>query len=298
MQETLRLALNADTTPLSISDTLVFKSFEERAREAAEAGFPAVNVDRGEAGLTSRKVLEIAGRHRLELASGFFQGSFYDPLEENAILEEAEIQAEFSRSIGQDCLFVSTSVGPPERRSLAGRIGPSENVSLSGPQFATMARLLNRIGKLWRSYGIDLCFHPHAATYVEAPHEIDLLMEATDPALVRFGPDTGHILFGGGEPLEIIERYFHRLGALHIKDARTEVLETVRELKLGYRAACAKGVWAELGRGDIDFPGLFGFLREKRWSGWVIVETDHTHYGTALESSRVSREYLRDVIGL
>ena len=298
MHAAMRVALNADTTPLSISDRLIFKPFEARAREAAETGFGAINVDRSEAGLTPRKVRQIVDRYHLEVASGFFQGRFYRAAEEEEIFCQAAQQAEFSAALGQDCLFVSAFVSPPERHALAGRIRPGEAVSLDAGQFIRMARLLERIAALWQGYGIELCFHPHVATYVEAPHEIDRLMEATDPGLVKLGVDTGHIFFGGGDPVGMIERYYERLAALHVKDIRSQVVEEARSKSLDYRQACARGVWTELGRGDIGFPSLFALLRNKGWSGWVIVETDHTALATAAESSRMSREYLHNVIGI
>ncbi len=294
----IRLALNADTTPLAVSDTLVFKSFEDRAREAAAAGFDAVNADRSEEGLTPRKVKEVLERHHLQVASGFFQGPLYDPAREAEILEEARRQLEFSEAVGQNVLFVSAHVSPAERHAWAGRIRPGVGPALSGGQFACMARLLEKIGGTWKQRGVRLCFHPHAATYVEAPHEIERLMEATDPERVWLGPDTGHLLLGGADPVEIVRRYFDRLGALHVKDVDAAVLERVRAEGLDYRQACAAGIWTELGHGCVDFPRLFRYLRKRHWSGWVIVETDHTRYDTALESSRDSRRYLREVIGV
>lgn len=293
---TLRLALNADTTPLSISDTLVFKSLAERAREAFEAGFPAVNVDE-EDGLKVEDAHRIVEGYGLQVASGFFHGPFYLREEEERLYRAAIEKAKFAHPLGQTCLFVSALVYPPERHAIAGRVRPEEPVSLSEAQFDSMARFLERVGRLWKDYGIDLCYHPHVATYVEAPHEIERLMESTDPKLVRFGPDTGHIFYGGGDPLKFIRRYFSRLGAIHLKDVRRDVVELVRREKLDYRQACARGVWTELGTGDIDFPGLFRLLRENGWSGWLIVETDHTRLPTALESSRASRRYLKDAIG-
>ncbi|HSR66763.1 MAG TPA: sugar phosphate isomerase/epimerase [Acidobacteriota bacterium] len=297
MPQALRLALNADTTPLAISDTLLFKSFEERAREAADACYPAVNLDRQE-GLTPQRALEIASRLGLEIASGFFHAHFHLAEQESAILADARAQAEFSRAAGQDCLFVSAYVSPPERHALAGRIRPDTETALSQREFERMARMLDKIARLWKSYGITLCFHPHVATYIEAPHEIDRLMEATDPGLVLLGPDTGHLFYGGGDPLPLIERYLNRMGSLHIKDVRREIVDKARRERLDYRQACALGVWTELGRGDIDFPALFSLLREKKWGGWVIVETDHTSLPTALDSSLASRRYLHDQIGL
>lgn len=294
----LRLALNADTTPLSMSDTLIFKSTEERAKEAYEAGFMAVNVDRAEKGLTPEKAKQILDKYGLQVASGFFHGAFYLPEESAQLYKQAVEQAEFSQVLGQDTLFASALVAPPERFAMAGRIQPASPLSLNDEQFERMARLLERIGRLWQKHGITLCYHPHVATYVEAPHEIKKLMELTDPSLVRFGLDTGHIFFGGGDPIELIDHYFLRLGALHIKDVRADVVIQVRDEGLDYRQACAQGVWTEIGRGDIDFPTLFKMLRDRKWSGWVIVETDHTDLPTALESSRLSRRYLKEEIGL
>ena len=291
------LALNPDTTPLSISDTLVFKSTAERVREAAEAGFSAVNVDQ-EDGLTAEDARRILRQYRMEVASGFFHDAFYLAEEQDRIYDAAIAKAEFARALGQRFLFVSALVSPPERRAIAGRVGPDELISLDDRQFERMARLLERIARLWKDHGIELYYHPHAATYVEAPHEIERLMQTTDPSLVRFGPDTGHILYGGGDPIALIGRYFSRVGAIHLKDARRTVLDRVRVEKRNYREACARGVWTELGTGDVDFPALFQLLRQQAWSGWVIVETDHTQLGTALESSRVSRKYLSENFGL
>lgn len=298
MTDSIRLALNADTTPLSISDTLIFKPLEERAREAAESGFTAVNVDRGEPGLTPDQVREILNGFHVGVASGFFQGPFYRASEEKRILGEALAQARFSQAIGQDCLFVSTTVAHPERHAVVGRVHAAHPVSLTDGEFRQTARLLESVASIWMESGITLCYHPHVATYIEAPHEIARLMEETDPRMVHFGPDTGHLLFGGGEPLEIIDRYFSRVRALHIKDVRRQVVEEVRARQLDYRQACALGVWTELGSGDVDFPALFQMLRDRRWGGWVIVETDHTRLPTALESSRLSRRYLREVVGI
>jgi inosose dehydratase len=293
----IRLALNPDTTPLSISDTLVFKSTAQRVREAAEAGFAAVNVDEEE-GLTAEDARRILQEYRMEVASGFFHGAFYLPGEEARIYDAAKAKAEFAQALGQRFLFVSALVSPPERRAIAGRVRPDEPISLDDRQFDRMARLLERIARLWRDYDVELCYHPHAATYVEAPHEIERLMETTDASLVRLGPDTGHLLYGGADPIALVARYFSRVGAIHLKDARQAVLDRVRLEKLNYREACARGVWTELGTGDVDFAALFELLRQKAWSGWVIVETDHTQLGTALESSRVSRKYLRDTYDL
>ena len=126
-------------TPL-ISDTLIFKSVEERAREAFEAGFPAVNVDRSEKDLTAEKARKILDKYGLQVASGFFHGAFYSPEQERTLYEEAVRQASFREHwVKTACLSVPL-VSPMERYSLVGRIGREGPVSLSDQQFEQMAQ--------------------------------------------------------------------------------------------------------------------------------------------------------------
>ena len=293
----VRLALNPDTTPLSVSDTLVFKSLEERAREAFEAGFEAVNVDR-QPDLTAAEAVEILEKYSLQPASGFFHDHLQDEDCEPDIMARARRQAEFSTVVGQDGIFVSAFVSPPQRLALAGQIESGEPVSLASREFGQLVRILEKIAALWNDFGIDLYYHPHVGTYIEAPHEIHQLMRETDPQLVKLGPDTGHLLFAGADPITMTDTYIDRVGAIHLKDARQDVVAAVRRLGLGYREACARGVWTEIGNGDVNFEGFFAMLERNSWSGWIIVETDHTELPTALESSRISRKYLKQTFGI
>jgi inosose dehydratase len=51
--------------------------------------------------------------------------------------------------------------------------------------------------ELARSRGLEPSFHHHAGSYVEAPWEIERLLELTDVGLLL---DTGHLAVGGGDP--------------------------------------------------------------------------------------------------
>jgi len=59
-----------------------------------------------------------------------------------------------------------------------------------------------------------------------------------------------------------------------------------------YRQFTEAGVFAELGEGMVDFPAILDPLFDTGFNGWLIVETDITLKPTALESARISREYL------
>ncbi|NIV28668.1 MAG: TIM barrel protein, partial [Anaerolineae bacterium] len=99
-------------------------------------------------------------------------------------------------------------------------------------QYAQMAGLLEKIATAWRESGIRLCYHPHVATYIEAPHEVDQLMSMTDPELIKLGPDTGHLSLGGGDPIAITRRYLSRLGGVHLKDIDRAVAKQARQDQL------------------------------------------------------------------
>ena len=43
----------------------------------------------------------------------------------------------------------------------------------------------------------------------------------------------------------------------------------------------------------VDFPAIFGALREAGFDGWVVVEIDVTTKPTPKESLRISRDYLK-----
>jgi inosose dehydratase len=53
------------------------------------------------------------------------------------------------------------------------------------------------------------------------------------------------------------------------------------------------GIFAELGEGCVDLPGMVQVLQEAGFAGWLIVETDVTQKATPLESAIISRKYLR-----
>ena len=54
------------------------------------------------------------------------------------------------------------------------------------------------------------------------------------------------------------------------------------------------GVFCELGKGSVDFPGVLAALRETGYDGWIVVEQDILPgMGHPKESARRNREYLR-----
>lgn len=183
----------------------------------------------------------------------------------------------------------------PARTQNAGRITPE--MGLSDAQWQTFATGANRIARAVRERtGLRTVFHHHCAGYVETPAEIAQLMARTDPALVGLCLDTGHCMFGGGDPVALFQQYTDRIWHVHFKDFDPGVAEQARTNNWDYFAAVQHGVFCELGQGAVDFPAMRDALRALDYDGWIVVEQDVLPaMGSSKTSAQRNRDYLRSI---
>jgi inosose dehydratase len=183
----------------------------------------------------------------------------------------------------------------PTRTRFAGRIIPA--MGLSADAWRTFADGAMHVARAVReATGIRTVFHPHCAGWVETPDEIARLLDLTDPDLLALCFDTGHITFAGGDPVTCLRQFSGRLGHVHFKDCDPNVAARVRANEQDYLTAVREGVFCELGKGAVDFPGTLRHLREMNYRGWGVVEQDVLPgMGTPAESARRNRHYLTEV---
>ena len=174
----------------------------------------------------------------------------------------------------------------------AGRIVKKD--SLSSADWATFARGAEAVATAVREQtGLRTVFHPHCAGFIETPWEIDELMGRTDGSLLGLCYDTGHISFGGGDPLQILQSYRRRIWHVHFKDFSPSAFERVRAESLDYSGAIRRGIFCELGKGSVDFRAVVSELRRTQYDGWIVVEQDVLPgMGAPGESARRNRDYL------
>ena len=198
--------------------------------------------------------------------------------------------------------LILADAGHEERKATAGSGAPEPR--LTDGQWREAARLVERIARAAGELGLRTVFHHHAGTYVETPDELARLCALTDPGLVGVCLDTGHYVYGGGDPLVAVREYGERVRYVHLKDVWPEKLARVRETRMPMDQAWAYGVFSPLGRGMVDFPAFVEALRAMGYGGWLIVEQDIVldEQGRAeqppIEAARESREYLRRECGL
>jgi inosose dehydratase len=125
-------------------------------------------------------------------------------------------------------------------------------------------------------------------------------MTSTDPRSVGLCLDTGHLAYGGADPVAVAARYGDRVRHVHVKDVSAAVLERVRQQGIEYSEAVGEGVFTPLSHGSIDFRALVSELTGRGYAGWWVLEQD-VRLGAPwpeqdpLANAKASLEYLRSL---
>jgi sugar phosphate isomerase/epimerase len=79
---------------------------------------------------------------------------------------------------------------------------------------------MNQIGAKVQTEGLKLAYHNHEIEFVKIEGQVpwDILMENTDPKLLKAQLDVGNLAFGGGNAVETLSKYQSRVFSLHCKD--------------------------------------------------------------------------------
>jgi inosose dehydratase len=186
------------------------------------------------------------------------------------------------------------------RISVSGAVNEARD-GMTDSQWDGAVDILSRIATDCSQLGLSPVFHHHAGTFIETPNEVARLCDMTDPDLLGLCLDTGHYFFGGGDPVDAVRLYGSRIRHLHLKDVRLPILNIAREEEIGFLEAVRRGVFCELGEGDIDLNAVVRDLAGLGYSGWTVVEQDvdtRDEGVKPLESAIRSRQFLRNEIGI
>jgi len=208
-------------------------------------------------------------------------------------MRTANLLADAAPSIDAPVLVLSdVNASMPNRTARAGRIRPEDG--LSATEWDAFARRAEHIAAAVRDRtGVRTAFHHHCAGYVETPAEIDALMSRTSSSVLGLCLDTGHLTYGGGEPVGAIARYADRIWHVHLKDCEPSLAERARTEAWDYHTAVRNGIFCELGRGAVPFRRVCDALDALHYRGWLVVEQDVLPgLGTPALSAVRNREYL------
>ena len=162
-----------------------------------------------------------------------------------------------------------------------------EKISLS--DYKWNAEQLNQCGENVKRHGIRAGYHNHAIDFKDlggGALGFDTLIENTDPNLVCFEMDCGHVIHAGYDPIAYLNKYPTRIELLHIKD-----------LVPGYHVSTTldtedKDTNAEIGSGSIDWKKLFATAGHYGHVKHYFVEHEGKMAHPPLEALRISYDYL------
>jgi sugar phosphate isomerase/epimerase len=184
----------------------------------------------------------------------------------------------------------------PTLRSLADKeiftMPPAELNALydriSADDYQWNAEQLNLRGAALRQDGLQLGYHNHTIDLKTFGKRsaYEILIDSTDPGLVVFEMDCGHMVHAGADPLAYLRKYPKRIQLLHLKD-----------MKAGFDvstspAGAELGTNAELGDGVIDWKKLFQVAAQGNIKHY-FVEHEGKMAHPPLEAVANSLDYLK-----
>jgi len=130
---------------------------------------------------------------------------------------------------------------------------------------------MDRLVRLINGYGLVPALHPHVDSHIQTEDDIERILDNTDMTLCL---DTGHHIYGGGDPVSFYKKHYRSIPFMHVKECDVGIKERMKAEGWSFAKAVAEGIMCEPGLGGIDFRELFNFMKQIGYDGWVVVEQD------------------------
>lgn len=144
---------------------------------------------------------------------------------------------------------------------------------LTRDEILAYAKKLSEVAKWSADQGMPMAYHHHMGSFIEAESDIDALMQGSSDDL-HLCFDTGHLRFGGGDVMNTLDRWAHRVYHVHYKDIRPEIVQDVRANDRSFLDAVIAGAFTVPGDGCIDFDAVTRKLKAMGYEGWIVVEAE------------------------
>ena len=204
------------------------------------------------------------GRYDMSLVGGFLPV----PLHIDPVLDLAEATAAIATLAAAGSQVVVLAA-----RSADGSY--DRKVALSDDEWKILVGNLRRLQDVIAAHGMAATLHPHVGTAIEDRDSVLRLLDSSD---VKLCLDTGHLLIGGMQPLELLTQAADRVAHVHLKDVRTAVAARVTAGDSSYIGAVRDGLYAPLGDGDLDIAAVVSVLENVGYQGWYVLEQDCALY--------------------
>ena len=230
--------------------------------EMAAAGF--THTELGSLGYLPtepERLREALDAHGLRLLGGFVPLVVHQPDRASETRAAVDRWAELIGRAGGR-FFVTCAVSRPDH----WREAP-----LRETEWSWLCRSLGEIDQLVGAHGLVQVFHPHFGSLVETDAELARVLDGSEVSLVL---DTAHLALGGTDVLELLDRYAHRVGLVHLKDVDPALGACLTAGELSLMEAVQRGLFPPLGRGEVAIAEIVARLEQSGRDLWYVLEQD------------------------
>lgn len=229
-------------------------------------------------------------RHGMSLLGGFTPLVLHDPARADEALAHTRAVAELFSRAG-----ASTFVSCPVMDDAWAVPRP-----LDRDEHAHLVRMLGEVDVICADAGLRQVLHPHLQTVVETSRDVDRLLDSCD---VAWCLDTGHLAIGGTDPVEFARQAAARVGHVHLKDVRLDLVPRMLDRSTSIMEGVQAGLFPPLGEGDLPLAEVVLTLERAGYDGWYVVEQDTAITGALpaegagpVTGVGTSMRYLREVV--
>jgi sugar phosphate isomerase/epimerase len=158
---------------------------------------------------------------------------------------------------------------------------------VSADDWKATADLLNAKGQALKAAGLTMGYHNHNIEFAPKgeTNGLEILLKATDPALVQFEMDVGWVVAAGHDPFALLKAHPGRFRQMHVKDVKATTKPNV----------IFQQDPTEIGSGIIDWKRLLpaayaAGVRE------FFVEQEPPFEKPRIDSVRISFDYLNALV--
>ena len=232
-------------------------------REAASLGLAAMEA--GPEGLLPRdpsEVSDLLSDYGMSLVGGFVPAVLHEPSVRDEQLALVERRAGFFAAAGADVLVLAAATDSESYEEVA---------ELDEGAWRDLFESLKKVQEVCAGHGLAVSLHHHYGTVIERDDQLLRFLEGCEMGLCL---DTGHLVIGGGDPVEIAGLAGDRINHVHLKDVSVELAQRLARRELDFREAANQGAFRPLSEGDVDVGALVERLEASGYGGWYVLEQD------------------------